>query len=102
MHRHSGSKKVDILIQLEGGEVLVTVRDYGRGIASQKLQDVQNGRAGGVGLTGLRECIAALGGLLQVLPADPGTRHLAIVGGVHCRHDVAAGVEASFAFDISL
>ena len=71
-HRHSGSKKVDITLRIDGGEALVAIRDYGRGFSSQQLQDVQNGRSGGVGLTGLRERIAVLGGSFEVVSAEPG------------------------------
>jgi signal transduction histidine kinase len=73
VHRHSGSKKVDIAIQLDGGKALVTIRDYGCGFSLQQLQDVQNGRSRGVGLTGLRERIAVLGGSLVVISAEPGS-----------------------------
>jgi signal transduction histidine kinase len=72
VHRHSESKKVDITIRLDGGEALVTIRDYGCGFSSQQLQDVHNGRSRGVGLTGLRERIAVLGGLFEVVSMEPG------------------------------
>lgn len=73
VHRHSGSKKVDIAIRLDGGKAQVTVRDYGCGFSSQQLQDIQNGHSRGVGLTGLRERIAALGGSFEVISAEPGS-----------------------------
>jgi signal transduction histidine kinase len=73
VHRHSGSKKVDIAIRLDGGKSLVTIRDYGCGFSLQQLQDIQNGRSRGVGLTGLRERIAARGGSLEVVSAEPGS-----------------------------
>lgn len=72
VHRHSESKKVDITIRLDGEQALVTIRDYGRGFSAQQLQDVRNGRSLGVGLTGLRERIAALGGVLEVVSMEPG------------------------------
>ncbi len=73
VHRHSGSKKVDVAIRLDDGKALVTIRDYGRGFRLQQLQDVQQGRSQGVGLTGLRERVAALGGSLEVDSAEPGS-----------------------------
>ena len=73
VHRHSGSKKADIAIRLDGGRAQVTIRDYGCGFSLQQLEDVQNGRSRGVGLTGLRERIAALGGSLEVVRAEPGS-----------------------------
>jgi anti-sigma regulatory factor (Ser/Thr protein kinase) len=72
VHRHSGSKKVDVGIRLDGANAMVTIRDYGCGFSTQQLRDVNNSRSRGVGLTGLRERIAALGGSFEVLPAQPG------------------------------
>jgi signal transduction histidine kinase len=72
VHRHSESKNVDITIGLKGREALVTIRDYGRGFSPQQLQDVHNGRSRGLGLTGLRERIAVLGGLFEVVSTEPG------------------------------
>lgn len=63
---------MDITIGLDGGKVLVTIRDYGCGFSSQQLQDVRTGRSRGVGLTGLRERIAVLGGLFEVVSTEPG------------------------------
>ena len=73
VHRHSGSKKVDIAIRLDGDKAQVTVRDYGCGFSLQQLQDIQKGHSRGVGLTGLRERIAALGGSFEVVSAEPGS-----------------------------
>jgi signal transduction histidine kinase len=73
VHRHSGSKKVDIAIWLDGGKALVTIRDYGCGFSLQQLQDVRNDSSRGVGLTGLRERIAVLGGSLEVISVEPGS-----------------------------
>lgn len=72
VHRHSGSKKVDITIRFEGSEASVTIRDYGCGFSSRQLQDFQNGHSRGVGLTGLRERIAVLGGRFEVVSSEPG------------------------------
>jgi signal transduction histidine kinase len=72
VHRHSESKKVDITIRQHGREVLLNVRDYGCGFSPQLLQEVNCGRAGGIGMTGLRERIAVLGGLFEVVSSDPG------------------------------
>jgi len=72
VHRHSGSDKVDISIRLEGRNAVVVIRDYGSGFAPQVLRDLQNGCAKSVGLTGMRERITTLGGVLEVTSADPG------------------------------
>lgn len=73
VHRHSESKKVEVAIRLDSGKVVATIRDYGRGFSSQQIQDLQNGRSRGVGLTGLRERITALSGSLEFASADPGS-----------------------------
>jgi len=72
VHRHSGSKTVDIEIRLGAGEASITIRDQGCGFSSQQLQDIRSGRSRGLGLTGLRERIAALGGFLEVMSSGAG------------------------------
>jgi signal transduction histidine kinase len=72
VHRHSGSKKVDITIRFDDGMASVMIRDYGRGFSAQQLQDIRQGVSRGVGLTGLRERIVVLGGTLEVVSAEPG------------------------------
>jgi signal transduction histidine kinase len=73
VHRHSGSKKVEIVFRLDGGKALVRIRDYGRGLSPQQLRDINNSHGRGVGLTGLRERIAAFGGLFEIAAGQPGT-----------------------------
>jgi signal transduction histidine kinase len=72
VHRHSQSKSVEIGIRCEGASVVTTVRDFGRGFAPQQLWNTAVGNSQGIGLMGLRERIAALGGTLELLPAHPG------------------------------
>lgn len=79
VHRHSGSSAVDVRFRQEEKAVILEVRDYGRGIpeglssAGRPVQDV------GVGLAGMRERLTDLNGQLEIAPAEPGTRLLAIV-----------------------
>jgi signal transduction histidine kinase len=73
VHRHSGSKSADITIDVQHGQAHLTVRDYGRGFDLKKLDSVREGNSGGVGLAGLRERVAVLGGSFDVIPADPGS-----------------------------
>jgi signal transduction histidine kinase len=73
VHRHSESEMAEVGIEVEDGKVLTTIRDFGVGFDSQHLREVKNGRSRGVGLTGLRERISALGGSFEVTAADPGT-----------------------------
>ncbi len=74
VHRHSGSPKVDVRIELEDGHIDFVVRDYGRGIAPQRFEHFHTaGTDLGVGLTGMRERINELGGNLQLFSENPGT-----------------------------
>ena len=73
VHRHSGSPKVDVRIELADGHVQLLVRDYGRGIAPDRLAQFHiTGSDLGVGLTGMKERVTELGGHLQVLSENPG------------------------------
>lgn len=49
VHRHSGSSKVDIRIDVENGEATLAVRDYGRGVSSDQLAGFEKGIDLGVG-----------------------------------------------------
>ena len=72
-HRHSGTRKVDVRIELEDGQVGLVVRDYGKGVPLQKLEHFRaTGGNLGVGLTGMRERILELGGELQIVAENPG------------------------------
>ncbi|MBZ5664421.1 MAG: CHASE3 domain-containing protein [Acidobacteriia bacterium] len=74
IHRHSGSAKAEVGLQLLPDHVLLTVRDYGKGISPELLESLQtNGANAGVGLAGMRERIRELGGQLRVEACSPGT-----------------------------
>ena len=73
VHRHSGSSKVDIRIDVENGEATLAVRDYGRGVSSDQLAGFEKGIDLGVGLVGMRERVKELNGKFAILPEKPGT-----------------------------
>ena len=73
VHRHSGSSKVDIRIDVENGEATLAVRDYGRGVSSDQLAGFEKGIDVGVGLVGMRERVKELNGNFTILPEKPGT-----------------------------
>jgi signal transduction histidine kinase len=73
VHRHSGAKCVEITLQASAGEVCVLIKDDGRGIQPAVLAKFHAGVGGGVGLTGMRERIAELGGRLEVESSPRGT-----------------------------
>ena len=72
IHRHSGSATAAITLQLEDDVLLLQVRDSGKGISSEKQQELTLGR-GGVGVEGMRERLRQLGGSLEIKSTGTGT-----------------------------
>ena len=74
IHRHSESRKAEIKLTVNSRELVLSIRDYGKGI-SNNLLGVQNRGSTrfGVGLRGMAERMAQLGGSLTVAAANPGT-----------------------------
>jgi signal transduction histidine kinase len=80
VHRHSGATRADVSMLLSGNEVVLRVRDYGRGMSPAILQSLQeNGSGGGVGLAGMAERIREIGGKLQIHSSAIGTEIVARV-----------------------
>lgn len=74
IHRHSGSARADVALELSREYAILTVRDYGKGIAPKVLDNfLTKGTDSGVGLAGMRERIRELGGQLIIQPCTPGT-----------------------------
>ncbi|HET7440555.1 MAG TPA: sensor histidine kinase [Terriglobales bacterium] len=74
VHRHSGSRTVEVHLVLHDSGVTLTVRDTGRGIPQKVLEGFQKGGSNlGVGLAGIRERVMELGGALQVESNVSGT-----------------------------
>jgi PAS domain S-box-containing protein len=65
IHRHSGSKSAHIKIARQGADILVEVRDAGRGIPEDQLKRIQ-AKATGVGLRGIRERVRQFAGELSI------------------------------------
>jgi signal transduction histidine kinase len=72
VHRHSGSKRVQVELAKNKDRMILTVRDFGRGIPAESL-DASNGRSIGVGLAGMRERVNDLGGRLDIQSSGKGT-----------------------------
>ena len=67
--RHAGANRVHLTLGVEGDSVVLIVRDDGRGFpADGNLATFE--RAGHLGLIGMRERIAALGGTVTVDGSD--------------------------------
>jgi signal transduction histidine kinase len=77
VHRHSKSPRADVSLRMFQSEVVLRIRDYGRGIPSDVLDRFRRNRAhGGVGLAGMRERIHELGGRLEMDSDSHGTQIL--------------------------
>lgn len=72
--RHSGSKKAEVRLEISGKEIILSVRDYGKGVAPERLEKfMKTGTAVGVGLGGMRERVRDLGGKLELQNEGTGT-----------------------------
>lgn len=78
VHRHSNSHQAEVSVRLSDSQVVLQVRDYGKGIPPDVLDRFRHERAhGGVGLVGMRERINELGGRLEMNSDSHGTQVLA-------------------------
>jgi PAS domain S-box-containing protein len=72
--RHSGSTVVDIRLTCDGKNGVLSIKDYGKGIASEKLEGFRETGAGvGVGLGGMKQRLRELGGHLRLESERTGT-----------------------------
>jgi two-component system NarL family sensor kinase len=71
--KHSGTATVDVVLQVEEGGTALSIRDYGKGIAPQKLARMNHGSGVGVGIAGMRERLKELGGSLEIQSDGGGT-----------------------------
>ena len=71
MFRHSGAQHGRVSINERDGRVLVTVHDDGKGIDEQVIQ--LKPESVGVGIGGMRQRVAELGGRLRLANTNPGT-----------------------------
>lgn len=73
VERHSGSARVDVRLVARDGEVLLCVRDHGRGLPEGLDVDALPAR-GSLGLAGVRERVRSLGGSVTVVSERGGLR----------------------------
>jgi two-component system, NarL family, sensor kinase len=80
IHRHSGASRASVSLQRHAHNVVLEVRDTGRGIAPERLERLRGISADtGVGLAGMRERLLELHGKLEMESDASGTRMRAIV-----------------------
>ena len=67
IHRHSGSTSAHIRLMKDGDQVLVQVKDRGRGMRVEMSADTGDTiQTLGVGILGMRERLRQLGGRLEM------------------------------------
>ncbi len=71
MFRHSGARNGSVTVIERNGNIVVTVRDDGKGVEEQVVQ--QRPESVGVGIGGMRQRVSELGGSLRLANANPGT-----------------------------
>ena len=79
-HRHSGASKASVCFQYQPENVVLEIRDYGRGIVAERLDRLRGASTEtGVGLAGMRERLHELNGKLEIESDGQGTSMRAIV-----------------------
>jgi signal transduction histidine kinase len=66
VHRHSGSRAVEVHVITDPSKVVLTVRDFGMGVPREVLDRFWKTGNVGVGLAGIRERLKELGGFLEL------------------------------------
>ena len=80
VHRHSGSRSVQVRLTRDTAFVVLAIQDHGKGIPPDALERFkQNGSNLGVGLAGMRERTKELGGSLHLESGPKGTLLKAVV-----------------------
>jgi signal transduction histidine kinase len=73
IHRHSDSRTAAIRLDIKDGTAKLVVSDQGKGIPPRKQLELKSGIRTGVGLRGMRERVAQLGGEFSVESNSDGT-----------------------------
>ena len=73
VHRHSGSRTVQVGVTVDESRVTLTVRDYGMGVPREILDRFWKTGNVGVGLAGIRERVKELGGFMEIESTLDGT-----------------------------
>jgi signal transduction histidine kinase len=96
IHRHSGSPSATIRLELSPEEIILEIKDQGRGIPLEKRTKAASGKSSGIGIRGMRERIAQLGGKVEINSNAKGTAIVARlpVANTSCSQPMAAGNSA--------
>lgn len=80
VHRHSGSSRAEVRIIRDPRQVTLQVSDEGRGVSERNGEEPKDGIAPlGVGIAGMRERAAQLGGNLKIASSSKGTTVTAVL-----------------------
>jgi len=86
VRRHSGSSSADIRLRREEDEVVLQIRDHGRGMPKIDLTESDGPVSPGVGIAGMRQRLRQLGGVLEIESSNRGmlvTAKVPITNGVN-------------------
>lgn len=72
VHRHAEARVIQVTITCTDREAVLVVQDDGKGIPPEVLEGFRSGLALGIGLAGMRERLAELGGTLEVQSSTSG------------------------------
>jgi signal transduction histidine kinase len=75
VHRHAGSSTASVRVLRNGAGVRVEIRDQGKGIQEQQGE---GGATLGIGIQGMRERVAQLGGEFEIRSDETGTVVVAV------------------------
>jgi signal transduction histidine kinase len=94
VHRHANARTVQVEITCTNHEAILVVQDDGKGIAREVLERFRGGLAAGIGLAGMRERLAELGGTLEVHSEGSGSILRATLPTAACHSRSAKSVNA--------
>jgi PAS domain S-box-containing protein len=78
IHRHSESETASIRIARESNQIILDIRDQGKGMSPPRLAEIQSGRSG-VGIGGMRERLRQFEGSMNIESDGSGTRIFASI-----------------------
>jgi PAS domain S-box-containing protein len=80
VHRHSTSETASIRLEHRNNEVVLQIRDQGKGLAlAEHSPDTNGGVSPGVGIPGMKQRLRQLGGTLEITSNHAGTTVSAVV-----------------------
>ena len=80
IHKHAKSTTAEVTVDVQAGQVCLTIGDNGKGIPNDLLTRFQSdGTDTGVGLSGMRERVSELGGQLKIHTSTAGTTIAAVI-----------------------